>query len=140
MNLDDALKFNPGLFARAQERAKDTPLDLTPEDIQQLGIVSPNLAAEALRAQVTTHHKMASAALIQETDPPPAAAAPKKKPTAANLPLDELADAIVLAIKKSLEPIRQRLEAQEKQNSELSARMLEAEAQLAVRGPVPRDT
>ena len=65
MNEDDCLRFDPDVYAIAQARVKNAPIELTEPELDQLAIVSKTLEALARERK-----RLAQLALVQPaTDP-----------------------------------------------------------------------
>jgi hypothetical protein len=149
MSLEDgaAMRFDRAAFEIAHQRVKSAPLELDGADFVQLGIVSTQLEADAREAQ-----KQAQLAIVAQREPAPVQtkAAPAVK---APETLEEFVErygkkpvtwrGLMKVIKVSddvfvdaIKELRGRADTFEQANKDLSARILEIEAQRAATSKV----
>jgi len=107
----DSVVYNRDEFEQAYGRLRSAPGELTPSDILQLEIVSPELGREGVEARQAALFPAAAAALTK-------AATPQLDPPTGGLSqrsMDAIANAIVLFVREQLAPILKRLDAIEQQ-------------------------
>jgi hypothetical protein len=147
---DNAMRFNAAAYALAQQRAKSAPLELTEHDFDQLATISTRQETEAREAQ-----KQAQLAIVQANAAKSAPLQTKAAPAAPETMEEFLArygtkhvsyqtlyEATGALLEKWAEmnernkERNRRLDALEQSNAELSARILELEAQRAAKSDV----
>jgi hypothetical protein len=114
--------YNPREFEQAYGRLRSAPGELTPGDILQLEIVSPELGREGVEARQAALFPAAEAAITKAVTPLRASLStvdsdPLEPPTGglSQRSIDAIATAIVLFVREQLAPILKRLDDIEQQ-------------------------